>query len=146
ILIGAGTVVQVSDVARVGEAGAQMILAPNTDTEVIAAASQRGMAVVPGFLTATEAFSAYRAGARYLKLFPADILGANYVQAIRSVLPVDARIVPVGGITVENISEFLAAGSTAFGIGSQLYRAGRSVEDVARRAEAYIAAFKTDRH
>ena len=140
ILIGAGTVLDTESVDLVHAAGGRLVVAPNTDKKVIAAALEKDIAIMPGFLSPTEAFSAYDAGARYLKLFPADSMGPAYIKAIRSVLPKDANIIPVGGVTPESISSFRQAGSKAFGIGSQLYKPGMTVAEVAQQAQNFIGA------
>jgi 2-dehydro-3-deoxyphosphogalactonate aldolase len=140
ILIGAGTVLDTESVDLVHAAGGRLVVAPNTDKKVITAALEKDMAIMPGFLSPTEAFSAYDAGARYLKLFPADSMGPAYIKAIRSVLPKDANIIPVGGVTPESISSFRQAGSKAFGIGSQLYKPGMTVAEVAQQAQNFIGA------
>lgn len=140
VLVGAGTVLSVNDVAAVSNAGGRLIVSPNTNPEIIRAALDCDMVIMPGFLTPTEAFTAYQAGARYLKLFPADTMGPTYIKAIRSVLPVDAKIIPVGGVSPETIAAFHQAGSVAYGIGSQLYKAGMSVAEVRAQAERFFAA------
>lgn len=145
IVIGAGTVTTAVDVRAVIDAGGRLIVAPNTDPSVIFEALKHNALIMPGFLSATEAFQAYQHGARYLKLFPADAMGPAYIKAIRSVLPSDARIIPVGGVTPENVTAFRGAGSFAFGIGSQLYKAGMSNEDVRIRAESFITACRSSK-
>ena len=145
VLIGAGTVTTAEDVSAVFNAGGKLIVAPNTDVAVITEALKHKALVMPGFLSASEAFQAYKHGARYLKLFPADAMGPAYIKAIRSVLPADARIIPVGGVTPENVSAFRDAGSAAFGIGSQLYKAGMSAEDVRVKAESFMRACRNSK-
>lgn len=141
-LIGAGTVLTAEDVEKTAKAGGRLIVAPNTDAEVVKAAMKLDMVVMPGVYTATEAFAAYKLGVRYLKLFPADSLGPSYVRALKSVLPKDAKVIPTGGVSVETIADFHAAGCHAFGIGSQLFKPGVSAADVAKRAAALAAAEK----
>jgi 2-dehydro-3-deoxyphosphogalactonate aldolase len=136
VLIGAGTVLTASDVTAVAEAGGRLVVAPNTDAEVVAAAHKNSMVVIPGVFTATEAFAAYKLGVRYLKLFPADSVGPAYVKALKSVLPKDAHIVPTGGVSVDTIASFHAAGCHAFGIGSQLYKPGTPLDEISSRAKA----------
>jgi 2-dehydro-3-deoxyphosphogalactonate aldolase len=135
ILIGAGTVLSAQAVADVATAGGRLIVAPNTNAEVVDAALARGLVILPGVYTATEAFQAYKLGARYLKLFPADSLGPAYVKALKAVLPKDAHMVPTGGVSVETIADFHAAGSRAYGIGSQVYKPGMSAGDVGKCAQ-----------
>ncbi len=140
ILIGAGTVLNVENVHKVAAAGGKVIVAPNTDAKVIGAALDHNMAVMPGFLTPSEAFVAYESGARYLKLFPADSMGPAYIKAVKSVLPADARIIPVGGVTPETIASYHAAGCTAYGVGSPLYKPGMSLETVENNAQNFAKA------
>lgn len=142
ILIGAGTVLTVKDVQAVIGAGGRLIVAPNTDPAIIAEAIKNDAVIMPGFLSATEAFQAYDSGARFLKLFPADAMGPSYIKAIRSVLPQDARIIPVGGVTPETVAAFRDAGSYAFGVGSQLYKPGMAVDETGMRAKAFTLACK----
>jgi 2-dehydro-3-deoxyphosphogalactonate aldolase len=139
-LIGAGTVLTAADVDAVAKAGGKLIVAPNTDREVVEAAMARDMVIMPGVYTATEAFAAYKMGVRYLKLFPADSVGPGYIKALKSVLPKDAKIIPTGGISVATIGAFHEAGCHAFGIGTQLFKPGVSAEEVAKRAQALAAA------
>jgi 2-dehydro-3-deoxyphosphogalactonate aldolase len=140
ILSGAGTVLTPQQARAVTEAGGRLIVAPNTNPAVIAEARKHGAAVMPGFLTATEAFQAYDAGARWLKLFPADSAGPAYIKALRSVLPPDAKVIPVGGVTPANLAAFREAGGIAFGVGSQVYKPGMALADVRARAEAFMSA------
>ncbi len=140
ILIGAGTVLTAEDVEKVAAAGGRLIVAPNTNKAVIDSALAKGLVMLPGVYTPTEAFAAYDMGARYLKLFPADTLGPSYMRALKSVLPKDAHLAPTGGVSVDTIADFHAAGSRAYGIGSQLYKAGMGVADVSRNAIALSAA------
>lgn len=142
ILSGAGTVLTAEAVRSVIGAGGRLIVAPNTNPEVIAESIKNNAVIMPGFLSATEAFHAYEQGARYLKLFPADAMGPAYIKAIQSVLPTDAKIIPVGGVFPETLPDFRQAGSAAFGIGSQLYKPGMPVADVRARAESFITACK----
>ncbi|MDB5490694.1 MAG: 2-dehydro-3-deoxy-6-phosphogalactonate aldolase [Micavibrio sp.] len=142
ILTGAGTVLSAADVKAVVSAGGKLIVAPNTDASVVTEALAHNAVIMPGFLSATEAFQAYAYGARYLKLFPADAMGPAYIKAIRSVLPADARIIPVGGVTPDNLQAFREAGSAAFGVGSQLFKPGMSVDEVRARAEDFMSACK----
>jgi len=139
-IIGAGTVLTVDDVAKVRDAGGRIVVTPNTDPEVIRATLAAGLIVTPGVGTATEAFAAAEAGATHLKLFPASSYGISHLQALRSVLPEGTRILAVGGVGAAEIAEWQQAGAAGFGIGSELYRAGDSVERVSVRARKLIEA------
>lgn len=140
-LIGAGTVLTVSDVAAVADAGGKLIVSPNTDPEVIQATRARGLQSWPGVLTPTECFAALKAGATGLKVFPAFQLGIEGLQAIRAVLPKDTQVYMVGGVGPDNFADWVKAGANGFGLGSSLYKPGLSVAEVARRAKATVTAW-----
>lgn len=139
-LIGAGTVLTVTDVQRTHAAGGRLVVAPNSDPQVIRTAVQLGMKVMPGFATATEAFQAIQAGAQDLKLFPACTHGPRHLQALRAVLPTSVRVFPVGGVGVAEIPAWLNAGAAGFGLGSELFRPEYELEEVAQRAADLVRA------
>ena len=139
-VIGAGTVLRVEDVDAVAEAGGTIIIAPNANTAVIAAAAARGLVAMPGIATPTEAFAALDAGAAALKLFPAEAASPTVLKAMRAVLPKDMRVLPVGGINADGLGPWLAVGAAGFGLGSALYAPGMTVADVATRARGFVAA------
>ena len=141
ILIGAGTVLTAEAVARLHDVGGRLMVSPNVDTEVIAAARERGMVTLPGVFTATEALLAAKVGASGLKFFPASVLGAAGISAIRAVLPAGTMIAAVGGISEKNFSEYTKAGIDAFGMGSSLYKPGMNAAEVAARAKATVEAY-----
>lgn len=134
--VGAGTVTTLDELVRTESAGARIIVAPNTDPEIIAEAVSRGLVPYPGVATPTEAFTAIKAGARSLKLFPSDILGIGGMKAIQAVLPQGIEMLPVGGVDESNLAAWAAAGAGGAGIGSCLYRPGDGPDDVRRRARA----------
>ncbi len=138
ILVGAGTVLTAGDVDAVIGAGGRLIVAPNLDAEVGARAAAHGAAWCPGVVTPTEAFAALRLGATALKVFPAEMVPPGAVAALRAVLPAEAAIVVVGGIAPEAMAGYRAAGAQGFGLGSALFRPGRSAEDIRGRAAAFI--------
>jgi 2-dehydro-3-deoxyphosphogalactonate aldolase len=140
MVCGAGTVLAVDRVDAVAEVGGRIIVAPDTRRDVIHTALNRGLCPMPGFGTATEAFQAYDAGARYLKLFPASTYGPGHVQALKAVLPADARVLAVGGAGPSNMAEWWAAGARGFGLGGDVYKAGQSPADTARKAKAAVDA------
>ena len=137
-VIGAGTVTSVADLIRTESAGAKIMVAPNTDAEVIAEAVSRGLRPYPGVATPSEAFTALKAGARSLKLFPSDVLGIGGMKAIAAVLPTDVEMLPVGGVDQSNLAAWAAAGAGGAGIGSCLYRPGDSPDDVRRTARTLM--------
>ncbi|AIF46612.1 2-dehydro-3-deoxy-6-phosphogalactonate aldolase [Dyella japonica] len=141
-LIGAGTVLDPSQVKQVADAGGRLIVMPHADVTVIRAAKQAGLICVPGVATPTEAFAALAAGADALKLFPAEQSSPAVLKAWRAVLPKDLAVLPVGGIAPDTMGPWLAAGANGFGIGSALYAPGRAAGDVAARARAFADAWR----
>jgi 2-dehydro-3-deoxyphosphogalactonate aldolase len=137
---GAGTVLTQGDVERAAEAGARLVIAPNTDAAVIRRAIALGLDVAPGFATPSEAFQAIAAGARRLKLFPAATYGPGYLRQLRAVLPPDVAVWGVGGIGAGDLAQWWKAGARGFGIGSEIYRAGDTAADVAAKARAIVTA------
>jgi 2-dehydro-3-deoxyphosphogalactonate aldolase len=143
-VVGAGTVLRVQDVEAVGKAGGTLIIAPNANVRVIAAAAERGYVALPGIATPTEAFAALEAGAAALKLFPAEAASPGVLKAMRAVLPKDVRVLPVGGIVPGILAEWRKAGAAGFGLGSALYAPGMTAADVGARAAGFVAALKTE--
>ena len=141
-LIGAGTVLAVDQVRAVAAAGGRLIVAPNTDVNVISEALRLGLVCLPGVVTPTEAFAALAAGAHGLKLFPAELLQPVVLKALRAVLPAGTLMLPVGGITPENMAAYRAAGAAGFGIGSALYKPGMPSAEVAQQARRFAAAWR----
>jgi 2-dehydro-3-deoxyphosphogluconate aldolase/(4S)-4-hydroxy-2-oxoglutarate aldolase len=126
VLLGAGTVTSVDQVRRVAHRGARFVVSPGFDADVVAAAHDRGMAVLPGVATGTEVLAARRAGVEFFKLFPAGALGIDYLAQLRG--PFGALdFVPTGGIAVEEVGAWLRAGAFAVALGSSL--AGRCAPD-----------------
>lgn len=143
--VGAGTVLNADDVRRTHAAGGRLIVAPNVDAEVIGEALGLGMQVLPGVATATEAFAALRAGAKQLKLFPATTYGPRHLTALRTVLPREAGLLPVGGVAADHIADWLIAGASGFGFGSELFRPAYPLEDIERRAHLLVRTFREAR-
>jgi len=141
-LVGAGTVTDPVDVARVRDAGGRLIVAPNTDVGVISAAASADMVSNPGYFTPSEAFAALEAGATALKLFPAEGATPSVLKAHLAVLPNDVTVLIVGGIKPENMHPWLDAGARGFGLGSGLYRPGQSAAQSLEKARAYVAGLR----
>jgi 2-dehydro-3-deoxyphosphogalactonate aldolase len=137
-LIGGGTVLDPADVARVRDCGGRVIVSPNTFEPVIEATAAAGLVSLPGFFTPSEAFTALRAGATGLKLFPAEGAAPAVVKAQRAVLPKDVPVLVVGGIGTGNMQPWLDAGAQGFGLGSGLYKPGQSAQETAAKAKAYV--------
>ncbi|MGT3351764.1 2-dehydro-3-deoxy-6-phosphogalactonate aldolase [Yersinia enterocolitica] len=141
-LIGAGTVLQPAQVDELHAMGSRLVVTPNIQPEVIRRAVGYGMTVCPGCATATEAFNALDAGAQALKIFPSNSFGPDYIKALKAVLPPEVPVFAVGGITPENLHIYLNAGCVGAGLGSDLYRAGQSVERTIQQAKAFVKAYK----
>ena len=141
-LIGAGTVLTAKAVDAVAAAGGRMIVSPHADVRVISRAVELGLEPLPGFLSATEAFSAIDAGASRLKLFPANSLSGSHVKAIREVLPEGIEIWAVGGTGAHDFALWLDRGVRGMGVGGSLYRPGDSPEIVGQRARALVETWR----
>jgi 2-dehydro-3-deoxyphosphogalactonate aldolase len=139
MLVGAGTVLEPTDVGRVWDAGGRLIVSPDTNVDVIAATATIGLVSSPGYFTPSEAFAAVGAGATALKLFPAEAATPAVLKAQLAVLPKDIPILPVGGIKTDNMRPWLDAGAAGFGLGGGLYNAGQSAVDTLNKARAYVA-------
>jgi 2-dehydro-3-deoxyphosphogalactonate aldolase len=139
-LIGAGTVLSAQQVKDVHAAGGRLIVSPHFNPAVVAQALALDMVVLPGVTTPSEAFAALDAGAHGLKLFPAEMISPATVKALRAVLPKDVALMPVGGITPDNMAAYQAAGATGFGLGSALYAPGRSANQVRAAAQKFVQA------
>ncbi|HRW04290.1 MAG TPA: bifunctional 4-hydroxy-2-oxoglutarate aldolase/2-dehydro-3-deoxy-phosphogluconate aldolase [Caldilineaceae bacterium] len=141
MVIGAGTVRTAAQFDQALAAGAEFTVAPNLDMDTVRVALQNDVLHLPGVFTPTEAQNAYVAGCKIVKLFPSDIMGPRYIKAIRAPLD-DIGIVPTGGISADNIAEYVNVGIVAAGIGSALVTGPtQDLEDLARRAQALRKAW-----
>lgn len=140
-LVGAGTVIDPADVARVRDAGGRLIVMPHADVAVIREAKRLGLVCIPGVATPTEAFAALAAGADALKMFPAEALPPAALKAWRAVLPKSTLVFAVGGMRPDNLAPWWEAGADGFGTGSNLYRPGASAQAVREAAQAYARGF-----
>lgn len=145
LMLGCGTVLTPEEVRKAREAGAQIIISPSVEVDVIAETRKLGLVSMPGVLTPTEITAAYRAGADFVKLFPAGVLGVGYVRAVRGPLgfiPMTA----VGGVRPENVAEFLDAGCAGFGVGSEMVQKAAvkngDYEAITRRAREFVDAIQ----
>ncbi|MBJ9241903.1 2-dehydro-3-deoxy-6-phosphogalactonate aldolase [Citrobacter braakii] len=141
-LIGAGTVLKPERVDELARMGCKLIVTPNIQLDVIRRAVSYGMTICPGCATASEAFTALDAGAQSLKIFPSSAFGPEYIKALKAVLPPDVPVFAVGGVTPENLAQWINAGCTGAGLGSDLYRVGQSVERTAQQAVAFVKAYR----
>lgn len=138
-IVGCGTLVQVDDVSRLVDAGAELAVTPTTQPDIIKACITRGLIPMPGWMTPTEAFSAVASGAQYLKLFPASSAGYGHVKALKAVLPSDVNVFAVGGVNLDDLHLWKAAGARGFGFGSEIFAPGISPEEVLTRASLVVA-------
>lgn len=127
VMVGAGTVLTEAQVTATSEAGGKLIIAPNLNISVANAAMKQQLVYCPGIATPSEAFAALEAGAHALKLFPAEMITPAVVKAMRAVLPPDTLLLPVGGITPDATAQYREAGANGFGLGSVLYKPGKSL-------------------
>jgi 2-dehydro-3-deoxyphosphogalactonate aldolase len=139
-LVGAGTVLDARDVARVAQAGGRLIVAPNTNSAVIEATVAAGMVSSPGYFTPSEALAAIRAGAHSIKLFPAEAASRKVVKSQKAVLPKDVPLIVVGGVTPDAIPGWLEGGADGFGLGGGLYQPGQDAQTTLEKARAYVEA------
>ena len=141
--VGAGTVMSVEELLAAKEAGAEFILSPNVNPEVIREAVEQDIASIPGAMTPSEIAAAYEAGAELVKLFPAGNLGLSYCKAVMA--PINhVPMIAVGGVDDKNLGDFLKAGFIGAGIGSSLTDkkmiAEKDFDGIRRLAERYMAA------
>jgi 2-dehydro-3-deoxyphosphogalactonate aldolase len=141
-LIGAGTVLTTAHVADVAATGANLIVSPNANVDVIKASRDKNMVSLPGVATPSEAFAAIQAGASGIKAFPAEGIPPQTIKAWKAVLPKDVPVLAVGGITPENMRPYLDAGTAGFGIGGSLFKPGMDVAAVAEKARQFIEALR----
>ena len=142
MVVGAGTVLSTQDVNLLKEHGGQISVSPDCNSETIARAVALELEPVPGVFTPTEAFAAIRAGAKHLKLFPAEVAAPQTIKAWKAVLPKHIKIHAVGGITPANMKDWLAAGASGFGIGSSLYKPGMELAQISESAQNLVLAWK----
>ncbi len=145
MFIGAGTVMSVEEVHQAKEAGALYVISPNADEAVIRETKALGMVSIPGAMTATEAANAWAWGCDIVKLFPAGVLGTAYIKALKAPLK-HIPVTAVGGVSPENVKDFLAAGCVGVGVGGNLVSAklvkeGR-FDEITKVAQAYVEAVK----
>ena len=141
-LVGAGTVLNPENVARVKQAGGRLVVSPNANTSVIEATVAAGLVSSPGYFTPTEAFAAIDAGAHSIKLFPAEAASPAVLKAQKAVLPRGVPLIVVGGVTPQSIADWRAAGADGFGLGGGLYKPGQDVRTSLSKAQAYVAAVR----
>ena len=148
VLLGAGTVLSVKDAAAAIDAGAAFLVSPITDFEVVKFCNGKDVAIMPGAMTPTEIYHAWKNGADWVKVFPASQFGPAYFKALKAPLP-QVPIMPTGGVSAANAGEWLAAGAEALAVGGELVdkkamKDGR-FEVITKNAEDLMAAVKAYR-
>jgi len=149
VLIGAGTVLDAETAERCIEAGAKFIISPALNLETIKLCNAREIVVMPGALTPTEVVAAWQAGADFVKVFPASAVGgASYLKSLKAPLP-HIKLVPTGGVSLENAADFFRAGAEAVGVGADLVdlqalREGR-IDSISTTARQYVEIAKAAR-
>jgi 2-dehydro-3-deoxyphosphogluconate aldolase / (4S)-4-hydroxy-2-oxoglutarate aldolase len=147
VFAGAGTVLTPAQASRAVEAGALYIISPDTNPAVIRRTRELGALAIPGAFTPTEIAGAAAAGADFVKLFPAGLLGCEYVKTVRAPLP-HIRLLAVGGVDLTNAGDFLRAGVVGFGIGSNLVDrklvSRGSFGEIEARSRAFVHAVTGD--
>jgi 2-dehydro-3-deoxyphosphogluconate aldolase/(4S)-4-hydroxy-2-oxoglutarate aldolase len=148
ILLGAGTVLDPETARAAMLAGAEFIVSPTLNLEVIKLCRRYDKLVMPGAFTPTEILTAWEAGADIVKVFPADVGGPNYLKAIRGPLP-QIRLMPTGGVDLNTAADFLKAGACCLGVGSQLVEpkavAARDFGRIRELAGRYVEIVRTAR-
>ena len=146
VLVGAGTVLDAAAAARCLEAGAEFLVSPSFDCEMVQVAIRNEKLVMPGALTPTEVIQAYRAGADFVKIFPCGKVGGPaYIKALKAALP-QIPMIPTGGVNLTTAADFLRAGASALGVGSELISRsaleagnGSPISELARRYVRIVA-------
>jgi 2-dehydro-3-deoxyphosphogluconate aldolase / (4S)-4-hydroxy-2-oxoglutarate aldolase len=149
VVVGAGTVLDAETARACVEAGAQFVVSPILDRATVAYCRSCGVPVLPGALTPTEIMEAVRAGAEVVKVFPCGALGgASYIRSLKAPLP-GLCLVPTGGVSLQNVGDFIRAGASAVGVGADLVDIGRIVEGnagaVTENARRYVDAVRQAR-
>ncbi|MDT8421354.1 MAG: 2-dehydro-3-deoxy-6-phosphogalactonate aldolase [Desulfuromonadales bacterium] len=139
VIVGAGTVTSIAEVEQVANAGGQLVVTPYARVDVVEKAKALGLIAVPGAFTPTEIAAMHECGADAVKIFPADILPPAGLRGLKAVLPQTLALIPVGGINLGNMQDYISAGAAGFGLGSALYRPGDSASDVLRKAREFVA-------
>jgi len=145
VCVGAGTVMTTAQLAAAIAAGANYIISPNVNLEVIHETKRNGLVSIPGALTPSEIACAHENGADFVKVFPASAMGLEYIKAIRAPVS-NIPLLAVGGITEGNIADYMAAGIVGFGIGSNIVKnqwvQQERYEEITRLAGAYLASVR----
>ncbi len=142
VLVGAGTVINESQLEQLQSMSVPLIISPNLDVEIVGKTLRSGLISMPGVATVSEAFIAYNLGARWLKLFPAASYGENHLKAMLTVLPKEVNFVAVGGVDATNIQSWLTAGAKAIGIGNSLFCEDDTYQQTKTKVEKFKSIFQ----
>jgi 2-dehydro-3-deoxyphosphogluconate aldolase/(4S)-4-hydroxy-2-oxoglutarate aldolase len=149
VLLGAGTILDPETARAALLAGAEFLVAPTLNLDVIRMCQRYNKLVMPGAFTPTEILAAWEAGADIVKVFPADVVGPVFFKAMRGPLP-QIRLMPTGGVDLTTAAEFLRAGACCLGVGSQLVEhkaiADRNFERIRELARQYTTIVKQTRN
>ena len=149
VLLGVGSVLDAETTRISILSGAEFVVSPVTRPDVIETCNRYGKVVMPGAFTPTEILTAWEIGADYVKVFPSSVAGARYIKEIKAPLP-QIELIPTGGITIDNAGEFIAAGSSALGVGSGLVNqkiiAEREFETLTENASRLIQTVQEARN
>lgn len=137
-ILGAGTVTDPDQARQVAEAGGRIAISPNSDSSVISAAKKAGLIALPGCLTPSEAYAALKAGADGLKIFPCEMVSPAAFKGMKAILPPEIPLFAVGGIGPDNAGQYLDAGAAGVGVGSCLYKPGKSLAKVRADTDALV--------
>ncbi|WP_273123119.1 bifunctional 4-hydroxy-2-oxoglutarate aldolase/2-dehydro-3-deoxy-phosphogluconate aldolase [Bacillus weihaiensis] len=149
VLVGAGTVLDPETARTAIMAGAKFIFSPTTNPKTIEMAKRYGVASIPGALTPTEILTAFENGADLIKVFPANVFGPSYIKDIHGPLP-QIPLITTGGISVDNVGEYIKAGAAGVGVGSSLVNTKKELtpdylNEITATASTFIAAVKEAR-
>jgi 2-dehydro-3-deoxyphosphogluconate aldolase/(4S)-4-hydroxy-2-oxoglutarate aldolase len=149
ILLGSGSVTNAAQAEATIEAGAEFVVSPSLHLDVIAKTKQLGKVSIPGALTPTEVITAWQAGADYVKVFPCSAMGgASYLKSLRAPFP-ELKLIPTGGVTLQTAGEFLRAGASALGVGTDLVNTAAIAEGnpelITGAARAYLEIIRSER-
>ena len=142
-LVGAGTVLDAETARAAILAGAEFVVSPSTDRGVIEMCNRYGKVAIPGVLTPTEIVAAMQMGAGLMKLFPASVGGPAYLKAVRAPLP-QARLVPTGGVSLDNAAEYIRAGAAALAVGGELVNSAQVTRGEFDRIEQTARRFREE--
>ena len=140
-IFGAGTVLEVAQVSKLKQLGVQMIVSPNCNPMVIQATKNENLLSYPGVFTPSECFTALNLRADALKFYPGEIIKPQGLKAICAVLPKNTDCIAVGGVSADNVDDWLKAGATGLGVGSAIYNAGDGLNIIRKKATNIVRAY-----